>query len=383
MIGRANAGPLAPAGPLRVAIVASFAPSLIRFRGDLIAAIRAKGHDVLCLAPDFDARTISALDELGARHQSYPLERRGTSPWQDMASILALTRIFRRWRPDIVTGYTPKAAIYSTIAAARAGTRRIVPMITGLGYAFQGGPSRKVQALRWISRQLYRRALARSHAAIFHNEDDARLLCEIGVLPTGLPVHLVGGSGVNRELFPPRPLPAFDRGLTFLMVARLIRQKGVMEYCAAARVVREKSPNSRFLLAGAPEAGPDGIPIERLAGGSVELLGHRDDIAELLAQCHVFVLPSHGEGLPRTVLEAMSVGRPIITTDAPGCRNTVDGNGLVVPAGDAAALARAMEHLLRRPDLIAAMASRSLVLAAERYEVGAVNGRTMAALGLV
>lgn len=372
--------------PHRIAIVASFAPSLLRFRGDLIAAICANGHKVLCLAPDFDGETRQALAGLGATSQDYPLARRGMNPWADLRSITALTGHFRRWRPDIVTGYTPKAALYSAIAAARAHTPRIVPMITGLGYAFLGDPGRKVQILRWISKALYRRALANSHAAIFHNEDDARLLRQLGVMPRTLPVHLVGGSGVNRAMFPSQPLPAFDRGLVFLMVARLLKQKGVREFCEAAQAVKARSPHSRFWLAGPPEDGEDCVPADVIAsyGTCVDFLGQRTDIAELLAQCHVFVLPSHGEGLPRTVLEAMSVGRPVITTDAPGCRSTIEpgGNGLLVPVGDSPALAQAMEQLLRRPDRIAAMAAQSLRLVAEKYEVGAVNQRTMTALGL-
>jgi glycosyltransferase involved in cell wall biosynthesis len=276
-----------------------------------------------------------------------------------------------------VMGYTPKAAIYGAIAARRARVPRIVPMITGLGYAYLGG-SRRDKVIRFVTNRLYARALRSSHAVVFHNKEDRQYLAQAKVLPPYLPAHVVGGSGVNLEQFGEVAVPPAGDGLTFLMIARLLKYKGVIEYCEAARAVRQIAPNARFLLVGPEEDGPGGLTAVGLAAwsDSVTYLGPQDDVRPYLARCHVFVLPSHdGEGLPRTVLEAMATGRPIITTDTRGCRETVDErvNGCLVPAGDSPALAEAMLSFIRRPDLIPAMARSSRQKAVRRFDVELVT----------
>lgn len=370
----------------RVAIVASYAPSLLNFRGDLIAEIRRRGHEVLALAPDHDGASTAALARLGVVAASYPLQRTGLNPLFDLKSVRALKRIFERFEPDVVTGYTPKAAIYSSIAAGKVGVARIVPMLTGLGYAFQASGGLKVSAVRLATTWLYRLAFRASHAAIFHNHDDRQDLERLGLIPARVDRHVVGGSGVDLTAFGEAPLPPLSGGITFLMIARLVRYKGIAEYCEAAAAVRGRSGTARFRLIGPPEQGPAGFPlaeIERHAG-TVEYLGPRSDIREQLAECHVYVLPSYREGMPRTVLEAMAVGRPIITTDTNGCRDTVDqpATGLLVPVGDAVKLAEAMEFFLKRPDLIPAMARASRRKVEQQFDVRLVTERTLAALGL-
>jgi glycosyltransferase involved in cell wall biosynthesis len=373
-------------GRKRVAVVASFAPSLLNFRGDLLEEMRRRGHEVLALAPDLEPRVEAELTRLGIASEGYPLERTGLNPIADLKSVSALKKIFRRWKPDVVTGYTPKAAIYSTIAGGQAGVPLIVPMLTGLGYAFQEGGGLKRRLVRLATIRLYARAFGSAHAAIFHNNDDRQDLERLAVMPGRVKRHVVGGSGVDLQAYREAPLPPLGGGLTFLMIARLVRYKGIAEFCEAAAAVRSRSGTARFVLIGPPETGPAGFPLAEIERyrGAVEYLGPRSDIREQIAECHVYVLPSYREGMPRTVLEAMAVGRPIITTDTNGCRDTVEPlrTGVLVPVGDAGKLAEAMELFLKRPDLIPAMARASRQKAEQEFDVRLVTERTMRALGL-
>ena len=250
--------------PKRVMLIASHAPSLIIFRSHLIRSLVSRGHDVLCLAPDFSGDVRAQVLALGAKTADYPLSRRGLNPLHDLKSLQALLAEMRTFKPDIVMGYTPKPAIYGSIAARWACVPRIVPMITGLGYAFLGG-SRRDRVVQFVSRQLYSRAFRSSHSAIFHNSDDQRQLLHAKVIPAGLSTHVVGGSGVDLAGFSETPLPSTKNGLTFLMIARLLKYKGVIEFCEAARKVRKSSPATRFVLVGPEEFGPGGLTAAHMA----------------------------------------------------------------------------------------------------------------------
>ena len=371
----------------KVAIVASYGPSLINFRGELIRGMCAAGHEVHCLAPEFDRETVEALRAFGAATMTYPLARTGTNPLDDLKTLKSLTQIFGTLKPDVVMGYTPKPAIYSTIAGYRAGASHVVPMLTGLGYAFLEGGGKRSTLIRKSSEFLYRRAFKRANGVIFHNEDDYEHLRSFGIIPPTLPVHVVQGSGVDIEQFPFTPLPPMTDEIIFLMIARLVKYKGVREYCMAASAIKREYPNTRWLLAGPEEEGPAGFPVETLNsfGGAVEYLGPVSDVQSLYAQgSHVFVLPSYGEGMPRTVLEAMSTGRPIITTDARGCRNTVDEvvNGRLVPIREWQPLADAMEFYIKHPDLMASMGRASRQKVERNYDLRLVNRDMMRILGL-
>ena len=381
--------PRASAGDVkRVAIVASYAPSFILFRAGLITDILAQGHRVVCFAPDYDDETRQSVTALGAECQDYPLARTGLNPLGDLKAKRALIRAFRELRPHVVMGYTAKPAIYASLAAAAVGVAHIVPMITGLGYAFLEAQGAKAAAVQMVLKRLYRKALGRSHAVIFHNKDDYRVLKELGGVPEDVPVHVVNGSGVDLDQFATIPLPPLTdgNGLVFLMIARLVRYKGIFEFVEAARAVKERAPAARFVIVGPQEQGPAGFPVDKLQESAdvVEYLGPLSDVRPALADCHVYVLPSYGEGMPRTVLEALAVGRPIITTDARGCRETVDErvNGCLVPVGDAAALEDAMESFLRRPDLIPSMARSSRQKAERLYDVRVINHKMRKILDL-
>ncbi len=375
-----------PVPPKRVALVASYAPSLLNFRGALIRDILARGHDVLCIAPDFDEATRVKLKSMGAEVYEFELNRTGLNPSTDLNSLKALISLFKNIRPDVVMGYTPKPVIYATLAAWKAEVPHIIPMITGLGFAFLEGRGIKHWLVRQVMKLLYRLALQKAHGVIFHNDDDHRHLASFGVIPRTLPVHIVNGSGVDLTHFTVEPLPPFSDGLTFALIARLVRYKGVQEYCVAAKTLKSKCPGARWLLIGPEEKGPAGLPLSELKtyGDAVEYVGPSQDVRPYLAQCHVYVLPSYGEGMPRTVLEAMATGRAIITTDTRGCRQTVEEgvNGYKVPVRDAEALADTMEDLLKRPDRIVQMARQSRLRAEKDFDVRVINQDMIRALGL-
>ncbi len=370
----------------RVAFVTSYAPSLTLFRGPLIRKIVSLGHSLLCAAPDLDDTIRTRLIEWGAEPRTIPLSRTGLNPMSDLATLNALERLFREWRPDIVMGYTPKPAIYSSLAGRKVSVPHIVPMITGLGYAYLEGGGIRRRIIRRIMSVLYARALSASHGAIFHNSDDAQVFVDLGIVPDGLPVTITRGSGVDLDHYAVHALPPLDDGVTFLMIARLVRYKGVAEYCEAARILKERGVRARCLLVGPPETGPAGFPaggLDRFAD-AITYLGPSDDVRPHLQGTHVYVLPSYGEGMPRTVLEAMATGRAIITTDTRGCRETVrEGvNGFLVPIRNADALAGAMVRFVDQPDLIAAMGRESRKLAEAEFDVARVNATMLKALGL-
>ncbi len=370
---------------MKVAVVASFARSLVVFRGHLLQTLVQRGHRVVALAPDFTGDLRGVLHTWGVQPVDYPLVRQGTSVQEDAAAYFALLRIFQARSPDVVLGYTIKPVIYGTLAARRAGVPRVAALVTGLGAVFlQKGGTWRMRLLRWGVSRLYRHALNRADVVFVQNPDDqAFLQNHLGVRQ---PLVRLPGSGVDLQHFTPAPYPETP---TFLMMARLIPDKGVREYVAAARRVKQRFPHARFLLAGWLEPRyPGAITREALEGwireGVVDYLGFLEDVRPALAQSSVYVLPSYREGTPRSVLEALAMGRPVITTDAPGCRETVrhGENGFLVPVRDVEALEEAMVHFLEHPEDIPRMGEASRRLAENVFDVQKVTARILATLHL-
>ena len=374
--------------PERVLVLGGISRSLINFRGPLLRQLRSRGHEVIAAAPpDEDAANVaSTLESWGIRYVPVPLARGGTNPVGDWSSLRAIKRLIAEERPDSLIAYTVKPVVYGGMAARAMGNVRFFPMITGLGYAFTEGAGLKRALLRRVVMGLYRRGLAGAETVIFQNPDDQALFEQLGLVPDARPSVRVYGSGVDRAEFPEQPLPEEP---VFLMVARLVADKGVREYVEAARKVRKRYPDVRFLLAGGLDPNPAGISQAEVDGwvadGAIEHLGAVDPVQPVLAESRYYVLPSYREGTPRAVLEAMATGRPIITTDAPGCRETVahGGNGLMVPPRDSDALAAAMTDLLQRDDReIRAMARKSVEYVEEYFDVHRVNAAIIQATGL-
>ena len=369
----------------RVMVIGGFAESLINFRGPLLRRLIADGHSVVACAPDASLELQARLSTLGIGYRHVPIQRAGMNPLRDVATVRALVDVYRDVRPDLVLSYTIKPVIYGSIAARIAGVPRVCSMVTGLGYSF-GTATWKQRALNPVVRGLFRAALSKNEVVFFQNPDDMELFVE-RKLATERQAVLVNGSGVDLQHYGVAPLP--NGAPSFLLITRLLWEKGVGEYVAAARQLKTRWPNATFRLLGPLDPNPTAISRAQLdawcAEGVVEYLGSTSDVRPAMAAASVFVLPSaYREGTPRTVLEAMAMGRPVITTDAPGCRETVarGENGFLVPVNDASALADAMEQFLRDPKLVPAMGARSRRMAEEKYDVHLVNGVMVRAMGL-
>lgn len=366
-----------------VLILGSYAPSLFNFRGPMIAAMVEAGWRVTACAPAAaEGEAGDAVQRLGATPVSVTLARTGMNPLSDLAYQRELVGLFRQLRPDVVLAYTAKPVIWGSLAAHRAGVAHRVGMITGLGYAFTppARPSLKHAIAALSARLLYWLALRRVDHILFQNPDDRDLFIRLGLAPGSERTGIIAGSGVDLERFPQQPQPA--ERISFLMLARLLGGKGVREYAEAARRLKSRYPEVDFRLAGGLDAGPDAVAPRELqawVAGGINYLGELEDVRPALAEATVYVLPSYREGTPRSVLEAMATGRAIITTDAPGCRETVvDGvNGYLVAPRDAGALEAAMERLITHPALAAEMGQKSLEIARAKYDVRLVNAQVI------
>lgn len=372
---------------MKIVVVASLAYSLVNFRGALLATMAADGHEVVACAPEDDRDIIDALAGIGVHYRRYTLGRSNLDPLQDLQTVIDLVSLLRAEKPDIVLAYTQKPIIYGGVAAQLAGCRRFYAMVSGLGYVFadDGGGVRK--ALRRAVSMLYRLAVRRARAIFVFNDEDCAELRRNGVIRVDHNVVRVPGSGVDLTHFAHQPVPSGPP--VFLMVARLLRDKGVVEFAEAARQLRSQYPGARFQLLGPTDPNPSGIPMSQVANwvseGIVEYLGETRDVAPHLARATVFVLPTYyREGLPRSILEALATGRPVITTDTPGCRDTVQPgvNGYLVPVRNVPALTTAMARLLQRPDLADQMGRQSRKLAEARFSVEHVNRLVLATMGL-
>jgi len=367
-------------------MIAGLAESLINFRGPLIAALQARGLEVHVAAPDMPAKCPirAQLAALGLGVHSIPMGRTGTNPLGDLRAMVAMWALMRRLKPDFVMGYTIKPVIYGSLASWMARVPRRFALITGLGYTFQGEGQRG--GLSELVQRLYTLALARVHLTFFQNPDDLALFRQRSILAEQMPACVLNGSGVDVESFAAIPVPTGP--IRFLLIARLLGDKGVREYVQAARQLRRQYPEVRFALVGWIDSNPNAILQSELdawiADRSIEFIGRMSDVRPAIAACSVFVLPSYREGTPRTVLEAMAMGRPVITTDAPGCRETViDGeNGFLVPVKSVDALIEAMEQFVVDPELALRMGARGREIAEEKYDVHKVNAVILNAMGI-
>ena len=371
----------------RYVIVNGIGDAVVAFRGALVRELVARGHEVIVSTPKPAERrpdeVEDALRALGAQCVFAPLDRTGLHPLRELEARRHYRDLFERVRPDGVFVSNPKPVFHAIPAARAAGVPRRVAMITGLGHVFIA-ESPKARILRMVAVALYRRAMRDATTVLFQNGADQREFEQRHVLPAGLEVDRVAGSGVDLEAFGRMPVPP---SAVFLMVARLLGDKGVREFVQAARLVREQRSDCRFRLVGWIDSNPAAIAREELDAwvreGVIEHAGRLDDVRAELAACSVFVLPSYREGCPKSTLEALATGRAVVTTDAPGCRETVERgvNGTLVPVGDARALAEACLKFATDAGLRERMGAASRALAERRFDVRAVNARIATALG--
>ena len=367
---------------MRILVISPKNKTVFNFRGDLIRDMIANGHQVYVTGPNRDF--VQDIMALGATEFfEVPLVKDNTSVFGDLAYFRKLRNVIQKIRPHLVFGYTIKPVIYGSLAARSCGVKQIYAMVTGLGRVYASG-GLKAKAVRLITKVLYKLAFLCCDKVIFQNGDDITELVQQHYLPQHKTVQ-VNGSGVNMERFRQTALPEQP---VFLMVSRVIREKGVMEYCQAARSVKKTCPYARFILLGGLDTSIGALKMEDIQpyidDGSIEFPGEVKDPVAFYQQCSVFVLPSYyREGLPRTLLEAMSCGRAIITTDWPGCREPVeDGvNGFMIPVRDAEILAQRMETLAKDSALAERMGAAAYETCRRKYEVSIINAQMRKTIG--
>lgn len=378
---------------MKFLMISSFLPSVLNFRGKLLEAIHAQGYEIHIMAPEFASfpEEQQKLQALGYQLHEIPMQRTGTNPLADLKLLKHLYQQIRRIQPDYVLSYTIKPVIYGTLASWLAKVPHRFALITGLGYAFQNVESGKRSVFQKLVHGLYAQALKRSDKVFFQNPDDLKLFQEMHLLDVSKPTVVVNGSGVNVQDFDVMPLPKDDAGVvkaSFLLIARLLGDKGVREYAEAARLIKAKHPTTEFHLVGWIDDNPSAIAQTELdawiAEGAIHYWGKLSDVRPAIAASSVYVLPSYREGTPRTVLEAMAMGRAVITTDAPGCRETVTNgvNGYLVGVKSVDELVQSMQYFIEDPKLIEYMGQRSREIALNKYDVHQVNKHMMAEMDI-
>lgn len=375
---------------MRVALIGTIASSILGFRKDLIKALLEQGHEVFALAMNFDEGTKKQVKELGATPVDYALSRAGMNPVRDLLDTIKLAKTLKSIQPDMVFSYFVKPVIFGTLAARLAGVKHRVAMLEGLGFIFTDQPegvSVKIGLLRKIQALLYKFSFPLLDQIIFLNPDDPKDLIEKYQLKVKK-ISVLGGIGLDLKSYP-YAKPDLNK-ISFLFIGRLLKEKGINEFIAAAKIVKQLFPEVGFtILGGVDEDNPGGLDAAELKHlvdtGLIDYPGHVSNIYERIVQSSVFVLPSYyREGVPRSTQEAMAVGRPIITTDLPGCRETVtEGiNGFLIPPWDPQLLADKMIYFIENPTLIEKMGLESYYIAQQKFDAVKVNKRLIELLDI-
>lgn len=365
----------------RLLLVVNNPAFFLSHRLPLARAAREAGYDVHIAT--MDGPTVSEVRSYGFTHHVIPLSRSGSNPFVEAHSVYGLWRLFRQLRPDVVHAVTIKPVLYGGIAARLAGVPAYVAAISGLGYVFTRH-RRGFDYLRMAATVLYRIALAhRNSRVIFQNDADRETLTRLGVVRAAQSV-IVRGSGVDVQEFRVVPEPATGPK-TVLCVARLLKDKGIYEFVDAARISQGRHPALRWRLAGSPDPGnPASVMLAEVRQwhdeGVIEWVGERQDVPQLYQQAHIAVLASYREGMPKSLIEAAASGRAIVTTDVPGCRDTIQPgvSGLLVPPQDAAALATAVHTLAADDERRHAMGNAGRQLAEREFEVSRIVAQQLA-----
>ena len=362
---------------MKIMLIAGLQESLLNFRGHLISTLIEKGHTITAAAGETTQEATKILSGIGVNCIDLQINRTAFSPFSDLLLVLRLLRFLRKDKPDVIIAYTIKAVIYGSIASKFTKNVKVYPMITGLGYSLieKNGP--KAYCLKKLIKFLYKFSLSGVENVFFQNCDDITFFRQNRLLNSKTRTHRLMGSGVDLDAFAQTEVP--NGNIIFLMVARLLREKGIEEFVDASKSLKHQFPDAQFWVVGDIDSNPSSVSQECLdkwqKDGSVTFYGGVSNVKEYLSKCSVFVLPSYREGLPRSTLEAMATGRAIITTDVPGCRDTVkEGvNGVLVPKQSSEALMLAMTRFIVGDFDIAGMGRESRQIAETHFNVHSVN----------
>lgn len=367
----------------RALLVVNSADFFLSHRLPVAVAARDAGFEVHVATPA--AQSVSRIRAEGFEHHTFPLGRRSLAVWTELRSIAALVALYRRIRPSVVHHVALKAVLYGTIAARLTGVPRIVNAVTGLGYLFSQEGARGVFT-RTAALAVFRPALRnRRVRVIFQNPDDQAEFVSAGVIRPEQAI-LIRGSGVDMKQYAPNPEPSGPPLVVF--ASRMLWDKGVAEFVQAARLLKEKGSPARFALVGDTDENPAAVPAAQLRewqqGGIVEWWGRRSDMPQVFAESSIVALPSvYREGIPKVLIEAAACGRPIVTTNTPGCREIVqDGvNGYLVAPRSGAAVAAAVERLVASAPLRREMGAASRKLAERDFAIERVVQSTLELYG--
>ncbi len=366
---------------MKIIVFSEFSKYLDLSHEELLHEMVIRGHEVYAIGPETSDE--GRLKKLGIGFLKLSFRQHTVNPIHDLLLLLWLVRIMKKIKPDLYLGYTLKPAVYGSIAALLSGVKRRYVMITELSSLFvkkrHGG-----KTLKSTARLLYKAGFYCSTSVFFQNRDDRKVMLKLKLLARRKSL-VIRGPGVNLDYYQPCPMP---RRPIFLFAGSVSRDKGICEYMQAAALLKVHNPEARCWIVGAADPGEESVSEEIMhlaEEGSIRYFGVAEDIRPYLNDCRFFVFPSYREGIPRSVLEAMAVGRPIITTDAPGCRETViDGrNGFLVPVGDDMELFDRMQWLLKHPREAEEMAWESLLLVQKKYDMHKVNRSMLKKMHLI
>ena len=374
-----------------ITLIGTVASSFYGFRADLISTLLNKGHQVYAFTSEYTAEDLKKIEKLGATPISYTLNRGGLNPLADIIATYQLTKKIKAINPDLVFSYFSKPVIFGTLAAKLAKVPHVIGMLEGLGYTFTEQPeglSKKTQLIKKIQVFLYKVALPQLDQLIFLNPDDLKDLLQQHAIKVKK-VEVLGGIGLNLKDYPFQALDNIHSPIKFLFIGRLLKEKGIHEFVQAAKLVKKIYTDVQFTVLGAI----DHHNLGALKQSELDLLieskiihypGYVNNVKDWIADSHVFVLPSYREGVPRSTQEAMAIGRAIITTDVPGCRETiVDGeNGFLVPKWNPEALAEKMIYFIEHPEQICIMGNESHKIAIEKFDAEKVNQKLLKILGI-
>lgn len=367
---------------MKICLIGTVASSTLNFRKTFIELLIQEGHEVYVFATDFSEKTSATIKALGAEPVSYQLNRGGLNPFADIKSAIQLKNKIKAIAPDIVFSYFSKPVIFGTLAAKLAKVPRIVGMLEGLGYAFTPEPPHKKESfkkklVRAIQIFLYKISFRYLDRIIFLNPDDPVDLLEKHKIKVK-DVQILGGIGVDLEKFKPTP-PSLDP-IRFLFIGRLLAEKGIFEFLKAAEIVKQQHPEVEFIVLGAIDKdNPSSLSQSDLdyykQANIIIHPGHVDNVQAWIEKSSVFVLPSYREGVPCSTQEAMACGRAVITTDVPGCRETVvnGSNGYLTRVGDHINLKEKMMLFIMQKEKIIEFGKESLIIARNNFDAKKQN----------